>query len=80
MAEKESEKQLVKSFFTELLTLASDDIKSRKFFLGKKSLTIGKIKDEIEEDTEEGDLMVDAILGLIREFHLDKKFKEEFKQ
>lgn len=80
MAEIESEKQTVKSFLTELLKGASDDIKSRKIFLGTKPLTIGKLKDEIEGDTEEGDLIVDAILGLIREFHLDKKFKEEFRQ
>ena len=79
MAEKESEKQLVKSFLNELLALASDDIKSSPVFLGKKPLTIGKLKGEIEADTEEGDLIVDAVLGLIKEFHLDKKFKEEFK-
>ena len=80
LAEKEKEKQEVKNFLKELLTQASDDIKDRKIFLGKKPLTIGKLKDEIEGDTEEGDLIVDAILGLKKEFHLDKKFKEDFIQ
>jgi hypothetical protein len=74
--EKETQKNIALSFLRELVALAPDEVKSSpEIGLGPKTLTIEQLVGEIEDGTEEGDWMVEAIIGLINEFQLDKKFR-----
>jgi precorrin-6B methylase 2 len=70
--EKEHKKQLAVANLKEILAKAPADQKSKhRIFIGTKTFTAEQLMREVEADTEEGKLIMEAVRG----FHLE--FKQE---
>lgn len=79
--EKENEKKIALNFLTELLAKIPPERRSNpEIGFGPKTLTIEQLVAEVEEGSDEGNLIIEAINEMITKYGLDEMLKREAKK
>ena len=76
--ETNKEKEIALSFLKELVAKLPSEMKSNpEIGFGPKTLTIAQLENEVMEGTVEGELIIKAINGLIKEFQINVMLRKE---